>query len=182
MPSSAVLRFAALGIPVVVVMLIVGAAATPAVAGSKTSRAVVERLVRDWLRSWEVSDEKLFRSIIHPDIVFAYPGKREDHAAALASYAEFHQSFEKTRVYIHQMLVDGNRFMVEYQFASTRKATGKRQAAGTIAIGEVRDGRLFIVKEYLDGRVSRMQEAGQLPVDEGAEPYPWPLVPPPAPK
>jgi ketosteroid isomerase-like protein len=142
----------------------------------------VERLVRDWLRAWEVNDERLFRSIIHPNLMFAYPGKREDREAAMASYAEFHQSFENTRVYVHQILVDGSRFMVEYQFASTRKANGKRQAVGTIAIGEVRDGRLFIVKEYLDGRVSRMQEAGQLPVDEGAEPFPWPLVPPPAPK
>jgi ketosteroid isomerase-like protein len=155
-----------------------GAAAQPA--GGKATRVTVERLVRDWLRAWEVNDERLFRSIIHPNLMFAYPGKREDHAASLASYAEFHQSFENTRVYIHQILVDGNRFMVEYQFASTRKATGKRQAAGTIAIGEVRDGRLYIVKEYLDGRVSRMQEAGQLPVDEGAEPFPWPLVPTPA--
>lgn len=161
-------------------LLLAGTGASAYAGGSKPSRANVERLVRDWLRVWEVNDERLFRSIIHPDLMFAYPGRREDHTAALASYAEFHQSFENTRVYIHQILVDGNRFMVEYQFASTRRATGKRQAAGTIAIGEVRDGRLFIVKEYLDGRVSRMQEAGQLPIDEGAEPFPWPLVPPPA--
>jgi len=167
---------------VLIALLLAGTAVSAHAAGSKPSRAKVERLVRDWLHVWEVNDETLFRSIIHPDLMFAYPGKREDRTAALASYAEFHHSFENTRVYIHQILVDGNRFMVEYQFASTRKATGKRQAAGTIAIGEIRDGRLFIVKEYLDGRVSRMQEAGQLPVDEGAEPFPWPLVPPPAPQ
>jgi hypothetical protein len=154
----------------------------PAAAPAKQpERAEVEKLVRAWLRSWEVNDEPLFRSIIHPKIMFAYPGRREDHAAAIASYAEFHRDFENTRIYLHQILVEGNRFMAEYQFASTRKANGKRQAAGTIAIGEVQDGRLIVVKEYLDGRVSRMQEAGQLPVDEGAEPFPWPVVPPKAP-
>lgn len=182
MPALRIGRFIAPFSVALVTLLLVGASVTTNAAKGASSRADVERLVRDWLRAWEVNDERLFRSIIHPKLVFAYPGKREDHAAAIASYAEFHQSFENTRVYIHQILVDGNRFMVEYQFASTRKANGKRQAAGTIAIGEVRDGRLLIVKEYLDGRVSRMQEAGQLPVDEGAEPYPWPLVPPPSPK
>jgi hypothetical protein len=32
-------------------------------------------------------------------------------------------------------------------------------------------------KEYLDGRVSRQQAAGELPVDENAEPFPWPDTP-----
>jgi limonene-1,2-epoxide hydrolase len=182
MPTSRSRRFLAPFTLTLVALLIAGTATSAQAATDKSTRASVERLVRDWLRAWEVNDQRLFRSIIHPKLMFAYPGKREDHAAAIASYAEFHQSFKDTRVYIHQILVDGNRFMVEYQFASTRKANSKRQAAGTIGIGEVRDGRLFIVKEYLDGRVSRMQEAGQLPIDEGAEPFPWPLVPPPAPQ
>jgi ketosteroid isomerase-like protein len=140
-------------------------------------RAQVERLVRGWLLAWENGDRELLRSTLHPQILFAYPAIRTDYAGTLASFDEFHRDFTGTRVYVHQIQVDGNRFTAEYQFATTRKSSGRRQATGTIAIGEVQDGRLRLVKEYVDGRVSRMQEAGELPLDEGEEPFPWPRKP-----
>ena len=46
-----------------------------------------------------------------------------------------------------------------------------------IAIGFGEDGKIRVIKEYLDGRVSRLQEAGELPLDEGKEPFPWPNNP-----
>lgn len=144
-------------------------------------RARVEELVRNWLRAWENGDRDLLKSTLHTQILFAYPSVRADEARTLASFDEFHRDFIDTRVYLHQIQVDGNRFTVEYQFATTRKSSGKRQAVGTVAIGEVRDGRIVLVKEYVDGRVSRMQEAGQLPLGEGEEPFPWPRQEPAAP-
>jgi hypothetical protein len=39
----------------------------------------------------------------------------------------------------------------------------------------VKDGKLVLWKEYLDGRVTKMQRDGELPVDEGEPPFPWPL-------
>jgi len=56
-------------------------------------------------------------------------------------------------------------------------ATGARTAVGDAIIGAVRDGRIVLWKEYLDGRIFALQRDGTLPLDEGEEPFPWPRVP-----
>lgn len=74
-------------------------------------------------------------------------------------------------------MIDGSFFTVEYLYAATHVASGKREAVGTVAVGELRDGKILVWKEYLDGRVSRAQVKNELPVDETAEPFPWPDTP-----
>ena len=139
-------------------------------------RNSIEALVRDSLLSWETGNEEQFTSTAHPDLLFAFPGERTDTRGALNVFRFWQEKFKDTRVYIHWILIDGNRFAVEYQFATTRVATGERSAMGTVAIGEVREGKIILLKEYTDGRGSRMQESGELPLDEGQEPFPWPKV------
>lgn len=148
-----------------------------AAGGSDPPRELVERLVRDSLRSWETGDVELFLSTMHEDVIFAYPGERMGAAKALEVFHFWRENYENTRIYIHQLVIDGPRFAAEYQYATTRKDSGKRSAVGTVATGLVRDGKLYVVKEYLDGRVSRQQESGELPLEEGAEPFPWPFKP-----
>lgn len=144
---------------------------------SDPPRALVERLVRDSLLSWETGDVDLFLSTMHEDVTFAYPGERMGAAGALEVFHFWRENYQNTRIHIHQLIIDGPRFAAEYQYATTRKDSGKRSAVGTVATGIVKDGKLYVVKEYLDGRVSRQQEAGELPLEEGQEPFPWPLSP-----
>ena len=145
---------------------------------SVTSNAIagtdIESLVSRSLMSWETGDENEFASTAHPDLVFAFPGERTDVQGGLNVFRYWQENYEDIKVYIHRVLVDGNNFAVEYQFASTRKSTGKRTAMGTAAIGSVNGGKIILLKEYTDGRGSRMQENGELPLDEGEEPFPWP--------
>jgi acetyl esterase/lipase len=151
--------------------------AQPTERASDPPRALVERLVRDSLRSWETGDVDLFLSTMHEDVTFAYPGERMGAAGALEVFRFWRENYENTRIYIHSLIIDGPRFAAEYQYATTRKDSGKRSAVGTVATGIVKDGKLYVVKEYLDGRVSRLQDAGELPLEEGQEPFPWPLSP-----
>ena len=146
---------------------------TPALA-EESGAAAIEALVRQSLMSWQTGNEAEFSETAHPDLLFAFPGARTDAAGAIEVFRFWKEKFTDTRVYVHRILVDGNRFSAEYQFASTHKASGKRTVGGTVAVGEVRDGRIVLLKEYVDGRVSDLQEAGELPLDEGAEPFPWP--------
>lgn len=143
-------------------------------AHASTERAEIERLVRVSLQSWESGDEREFLDTAHPELIFAFPGTRTDAKGALEVFRHWRKHYEKTKVYVHWTLVDGQRFTVEYQFAATQKKDGKRTASSTLAIGEVRDGRIALFKEYSDGRVTRMQLQDELPLDEGEEPYPWP--------
>lgn len=139
-------------------------------------REAIAKLVYDQLRSWETEDEALFLSTVHDDIVFAYPGQRLDKAGALDIFRFWAENFSDTRVRIHRLIIEPPYASVEYQFATTRDRDGVRTATGTVTVGEIVDGKIKVWKEYLDGRVSRMQAKGELPVDEGAEPFPWPEV------
>jgi ketosteroid isomerase-like protein len=138
------------------------------------SRAEVESVVRASLSAWESGSEERFVATAHPELRFAFPGSRMDMKGALEVFRYWRENYENTRVYVNWVLVDGTRFATEFQFATTRKRDQKRSAASTVAIGEVRDGKIVVFKEYTDGRVSRLQQADQLPLDEGEEPFPWP--------
>jgi ketosteroid isomerase-like protein len=139
--------------------------------------AQVRDLIERQARSWETGDEAMFTITLHAGVVFAYPGKRLSGAGALKVFRDWKRDFRDTKLHVRRVVIDGTQFAVEYTFATTNGSTGKRTAAGTVAIGEVRDGKIFLWKEYLDGRVSRQQAAGELPVDEAAEPFPGPDTP-----
>jgi len=141
------------------------------------ARATVLALVEQQMRSWETGDETAFRSTLHDQIVFAYPGKRLDQEGVLKIFRDWKTDFRETKLRIAALVIEGHRFSVEYMFSSTNRTTGVQMAVGTVATGEVRDGRLLIWKEYLDGRVSRLQAKGELLIDEAADPFPWPDTP-----
>ena len=125
-------------------------------------------------KAWETGDYVLFDSIMHEDVVFAYPGRRMNKDEALKDFIEYNKSFTNTKVYINKIIADDDNLAVEWQFASTNIKTGNRTAVSDAIIGKIKDGKIIVWKEYLDGRVSRMQAAGNLSLEEGEEPFPWP--------
>ena len=144
-------------------------------------RDAVEALVHDHARAWMTGDTALVRGILHEEARLAYPRRRVDRETWIHELAAFHRQNVDTRIYVHRVVVDGDTFAVEWQFATTDRQSGERTAVGDAIIGEVRDGRIVLWKEYLDGRVFALQRAGELPLDEGEEPFPWPRVPTPVP-
>ena len=134
----------------------------------------VKQMVYKHARAWETGDYELFDSILHQDLIFAYPGRRMSKEETLKDFIDYKNSFNDTKIYINKILIDDGDIAVEWQFASTNKKTGNRTAVSDAIIGKVKDGKIIIWKEYLDGRVSRMQAAGNLSLDEGQEPFPWP--------
>ncbi len=157
---------------------VLGASAVPASDdGTGLGREAIVDLVTRSLESWQTEDREAFAATAHPEILFAFPRRRVDAAGAMEVFDYWAENYDDTRVYIHWILVDEQRFAMEYQFATTHVATGKRTNMGTVAIGEVRDGRIVLLKEYTDGRVATLQENGELPLEEGEEPFPWPRVP-----
>ena len=140
------------------------------------ARSEVERLVRQHATAWETGDTALLSQILHEDALIAYFRRRLDKSAWLEELEAFSRDHTATRVYIHQIVVDGQDFAVEWQFATTDRESGTRTAVSDAIIGRVRDGGIVLWKEYLDGRVAVLQREGQLKLDEGLEPFPWPLA------
>ena len=135
---------------------------------------LVKNLVYQHAKAWETGDYELLDSILHEDLVFAYPGRRLNKTETLKDLIDYNSSFKNTKIYINKIIIDGNDVAVEWQFASTNRVTGNRTAVSDAVIGKVKDGKIIVWKEYLDGRVSRMQIAGNLSLEEGEEPFPWP--------
>ncbi|MBI2655144.1 nuclear transport factor 2 family protein [Candidatus Woesearchaeota archaeon] len=135
---------------------------------------LVKNLVLQHAKAWETGDYGLLDSILHKDLVFAYPGRRLNKTETLKDLVDYNASFKDTKIYINKIIIEGNDLAVEWQFASTNKLTGNRTAVSDAIIGKVQDGKIIVWKEYLDGRVSRMQVAGNLSLEEGQEPFPWP--------
>ena len=135
---------------------------------------LAKELVLKQAKAWETGDIGLLDSVLHDNVVFAYPGRRLSKQETLADLIDYNKSFKDTKIYISKIIVDGEDLGVEWQFASTNIKTGNRTAVSDAIIGKVKDGKIIVWKEYLDGRVSRMQANGTLALEEGQEPFPWP--------
>ena len=135
---------------------------------------LITNLVNQHAKAWETGDYELLDSILHEDLVFAYPGRRLNKQETLKDLIDYNNTFRDTKIYINKIIINVNDVAVEWQFASTNIKTGNRTAVSDAIIGKVKDGKIIVWKEYLDGRVSRMQIAGNLTLEEGEEPFPWP--------
>ena len=138
------------------------------------NEAFAKELVYKHAKAWETGDIEILSEILHQDVIFAYPGRRLNKTETLQDLIDYNKSFKDTKIYINKVIVDGDNLAVEWQFASTNKKTGNRTAVSDGIIGKVKDGKIIVWKEYLDGRVSRLQAVGNLTLEEGEEPFPWP--------
>ena len=139
-----------------------------------SEKKFIVKLVEDHAKAWETGNLELLDSILHEDAVFAYPGRRLNKTQTLEDLEYFKNNFNETRVYINKIIIDDSNVAVEWQFATTEIKTGKRQVVSDAIIGEIKDGKWIVWKEYLDGRVKLMQAEGKLAFEEGEEPFPWP--------
>lgn len=135
---------------------------------------LVKKMVADHARAWETGDENLLASLLHKDTVFAYPGRRLNKEQTLEDLRFFRDAYTDTKVYINTVVIDGDNVAVEWQFATTKKETGKREVVSDAVIAKVKEGQFAVWKEYLDGRVKGLQAEGSLELEEGEEPFPWP--------
>ena len=125
-------------------------------------------------KAWEKNDYALFESIMDENLTFAYPGRILNKQETLKDFKDYQNAFKDTKIYVNKIIVENDDFAVEWQFASTNTKTGNRTSVSDAIIGTIKGSKIVVWKEYLDGRVSRMQANGTLKLDEGKEPFPWP--------
>ena len=143
-------------------------------ADENPDKALITDLVEKHAEAWKTGNVQLLYDLLHDDVIFAYPGRRLNKAQTIEDLIFFNKSFKDTEVYINEIIIDGNNIAVEWQFATTSIEGGERQVVSDGIIGKVKDGKIILWKEYLDGRVKKLQASGELELDEGEEPFPWP--------
>lgn len=148
----------------------------------RANDAYITELVAKHASAWQTGDAALLEAVLHEEVVFAYPGRRLNKAQTIEDLEFFKNNYRDTKVYVHRIIIDGNNVAVEWQFATTKNETGKREVVSDAIIAHVKDGKFDVWKEYLDGRVKGMQAEGTLELEEGKEPFPWPMkIPIPTP-
>lgn len=155
-----------------------GAVCLPGEGNAAETHEQARTIVQTLLRCWQSNDYRTFASLLDEDVLFAYPGGRLNKSQLLDVFKSYHQEKRDIRVYFwEQFFVSGAKFFTAYQFAATDVKSGKRQAVGTGVAGEIRNGKVVLLKEYYDGEVALRQYDGTLPLDESiVMPFvtPWP--------
>ena len=155
-------------------LLIIVTGCNYATKNNQISKEEIITMVNDHAEAWKTGNLELLDSLLHEDIMFAYPGRRLNKAQTIDDLIYFRENFKDTEVYINEIIIDGNNVAVEWQFATTNIETGERQVVSDAIIGKIQDGKIIVWKEYLDGRVKKLQASGELTYEEGLEPFPWP--------
>ena len=63
-----------------------------------------KELVFKHAKAWETGDVELLSSILHEDVVFAYPGRRLNKTETMQDFIDYNKSFKDTKIYIINVL------------------------------------------------------------------------------
>jgi ketosteroid isomerase-like protein len=146
----------------------------PGAAAAAVSKAEATDIIQTFLKSWETGDAETFASLLHDEVLFAYPGGRFGKEELIDTFTAYQTAKTDIRIYFWDNVIsDGETHVTAYQFAATDVATGERFAVGTGVVCRIVDGQIALFKEYYDNTVAPAQKAGELPLDEGRV-TPWP--------
>ncbi|WP_206524648.1 MULTISPECIES: nuclear transport factor 2 family protein [unclassified Devosia] len=143
-----------------------------------SARAQMQALMLDLASSWATCDTDLMRATLAEDVDFSYPTSRVlGIDAAVADLELFCGQAEDTSFFLpadaFYIDAEANRVAMEIQFRTIQR--GSRQVVNDVWIATVVDGKVAVLKEYLDGRVKNLQAQGVLEYEESPEFLtPWP--------
>jgi ketosteroid isomerase-like protein len=145
---------------------------------SDSGRANLQALVLDLASAWARCDFALMEKVLSPDVDFSYPTNRINGIEAVKSDLKlFCEQAKDTSFYLpaDAFYIDekNSRVAVELQFRTVQR--GMRQVVNDVWIANVVNGRISVLKEYLDGRVKNLQAQGVLSYEESSDFLtPWP--------
>lgn len=143
-----------------------------------TPRAQMQNLIFDIASAWVNCDSEAMVNAVAEDVDFSYPTNRViGRDAVLADLEAFCGNAQDTSIYFppDAFYLDESvgRVAAEVQFRTFQR--GARQVVNDVWIATVADGKVTVIKEYLDGRVKDLQALGVLELEESPEFLtPWP--------
>jgi len=142
------------------------------------ARAAMENLVFDLASAWASCNAELLKNAVTEDVAFSYPTSSiTGRDKMLADLDTFCKAAKDTSIYLPEdaFFIDTTtgRIAVELQFRTFQRSN--RQVVNDVWIAHVKDGKISVIKEYLDGRVKDLQALGVLQLEESPKTLtPWP--------
>jgi uncharacterized protein (TIGR02246 family) len=101
--------------------------------------------------AWMTGNAAQFVDLFDTDGEFIAPGNRWVGKAAIhQAFEQFMQEYAEIKITIQQILVDGDRVAVEWQWQETEKSTQKRNLADDAILVDFHNGLIQRWREYID--------------------------------
>lgn len=143
-----------------------------------SARAEMQDLIFELATAWADCNQQAMQRVVAEDVRFSYPTTSyQGKEMMLADLATFCEQASDTSVYFpadaFYIDTEAGRIAAELQFRTFQR--GNRQVVNDVWVATVEDGRIAVIKEYLDGRVKDLQASGVLTLEESpAFLTPWP--------
>ena len=95
-------------------------------------------------------DEHMFLEVFAEDAVIEYDGHNWDRDRFLEYYRMYHGAAQETGAELQDVIVDGERFAFVLAFDQIEKESGVRKSGKNAILGQVKDNKIIVWKEYVD--------------------------------
>lgn len=174
----ALLLSAAAALPAAATEVRPGVTYTGELAPEGSDRAMMQDLIFDIATGWAACDAEALGNAVSDDVHFSYPTSVvTGREGILADLEAFCGAATDTSIYFpadaFYIDTETGRIAAEVQFRTFQR--GNRQVVNDVWVAHVADGKVTVIKEYLDGRVKDLQALGVLQLEESPEMLtPWP--------
>ncbi len=108
--------------------------------------------------AWIARDAEALAALFAPDGEIIVPGQRwQGQERIRQEVAHFAQQYSDVRIEIRQIIVDGDRAVVEWYYEDTENTTGRRNKADDVIVINFQAGRISRWREYFDTETPKLR-------------------------
>ncbi|HEY9298038.1 MAG TPA: nuclear transport factor 2 family protein [Phormidium sp.] len=108
--------------------------------------------------AWIARDGEALAALFTPNGEIIVPGQRwQGQERIRQEVAHFAQQYSDVRIEIQQVIVDGDRAVVEWYYEDTENATGHRNKADDVIVINFKEGQISRWREYFDTETPKLR-------------------------
>lgn len=110
----------------------------------------IHEIIQQAVQAWISGDADAFARLFTPDGLFIVPGHRWVGPSQIRQVTAEFTAAHSVKIEIHQILIQGDRAVVEWFWEETNKTTGSHQKAEDAIAIDFKDGKITRWREYID--------------------------------
>ena len=110
----------------------------------------VRSIVQQAATAWRIGDADAFANLFTSNGLFIVPGNRWVGPNKIRQVSAEFTATHSVKIEVQQILIEGDRAVVEWFWEDTEKATGRHQKAEDAIAIDLKDGKISRWREYID--------------------------------